>query len=99
MAAHAAAARNAPLGDAARFLSLLWQPGDVREVRIPKHNRFGHTAAGYFDCPEPLVAALRPWDGRANLYVTLNPTDPALLARAANRIDHRAAHTTADAHI
>ncbi len=36
------------------------------------------------------------WDGRANLYLTLNPVDPALLARASNRIVERAEHTTAD---
>src|SRR5207244_808836 len=39
------------------------------------------------------------WDGRANLYLTLNPVDPALLARAANRIDANARATTADADI
>ncbi len=65
-------------------------------MRIPKHNRFGHTASGYFDSPEALAEATARWDGRANIYLTLNPVDPALLARASNRIVERAEHTTAD---
>ena len=57
------------------FLKRLWQPGEVRELRIPRHNRFGHTASGYFDSPEKLAVASRKWDGKANIYVTLNPVD------------------------
>jgi hypothetical protein len=82
-----------------RFLSLLWQPGDIREVRIPKHNRFGSTASGYFDDLEKLISAVAAWDGRANIYVTLNPVDPALLARANNRIINKATLATADADV
>ncbi|MBM4438482.1 MAG: hypothetical protein FJ029_14925 [Actinobacteria bacterium] len=81
------------------FLELLWQPGDVRELRIPKYNRFGQTASGYFDSPERLARAAIAWDGRANAYVTLNPVNPALLARASNHTKPRAQHTTADADI
>ena len=79
-----------------RFLSLLWDSGDVREIRIPKHNRYGHTASGYFDGPETMATAAAGWDGQANLYVTLNPVNPALLPRAHNRIVERAESTTAD---
>lgn len=84
--------------DLARFVGLLWQPGDVREVRIPKHDG-RRTASGYFDDPDRLVAAVAGWDGRANLYATVNPVNPALLARAANRIDPNASATTADVDI
>ena len=82
--------------DLERFVTLLWRPGDVREVRIPGPRG---TDSGYFDDPAALAAAVRRYDGRANLYVTLNPVEPALLARAANRIRPRARSTTADAQV
>lgn len=82
--------------DAHRYLELLWQPGEVREVRLPRYNRYGHTASGYFSDPGAAAEASRAWDGRANVYVTLNPVAPALLARARERIIDRAEHATAD---
>ena len=82
--------------DFRRFLSLIWLPGEVREVRVPKYNKFGHTASGYFDSPDTLASAAARWDGRANLYITLNPVNPALLARAANRIAEKAESTSSD---
>jgi hypothetical protein len=99
MAARAVPSPNAPLGDAARFLSLLSQPGDVREVRIPKHNRFRHTAAGWFDSPEALLAAVARWDGQANIYLTLNPVNPALRGLAHNRTKDPIDSATADTDI
>jgi AAA domain len=81
--------------DLSTFVKLLWQPDDVREVRIPARR----VASGYFDDPDRLVEALAGWDGRANLYLTLNPVSPALLARAANRINADAKQTTSDADI
>ena len=72
-------------GDLERYVRLLWQPGDVREVRIPKADGY-RTHAGYFDDPASLAAAVSGWDGRANVYITINPVEPALLARAVNRI-------------
>ncbi|HZP26102.1 MAG TPA: hypothetical protein VFB90_03545, partial [Dehalococcoidia bacterium] len=36
------------------------------------------------------------WDGKANIYFTLNPVNPALLARANCRILPKAEKTTAD---
>ena len=38
-------------------------------------------------------------DGRGNVYVTLNPVDPALLGRAKNRIKEWPKHATADSNI
>ena len=73
--------------------------GDVREVRVLKHNKYGHTASGYFDSPETLAKAAVGWNDRANTYVSLNPVVPALLARGHNRILERAEHTTADVDI
>lgn len=85
--------------DGRAFLSFLWQPGEVRELRIPKYNQYGHTASGYFDDPTKLLAAVASWDGKANLYVTLNPVNPALMARANNRIKPKAENTTSDADV
>lgn len=79
----------------ADFLNVIWQPGDVREVRIPRYSGM-KTASGYFDDVAALVEAVTPWDGRSNVYVTLNPVAPALLARAANRIKDNVTSTTAD---
>ena len=85
---------NAELADDLRsFLAVLSRPGDVREVRIPTSRR---TDSGYFDDPVALAAAVRPYDGRQNVYITLNPVAPALLARAANRIKQGSRSTTSD---
>ncbi|MDQ2934073.1 MAG: DUF3631 domain-containing protein [Chloroflexota bacterium] len=77
------------------FIRALWQPGDVREVRIPKYDGV-KTAAGWFDDPDLLAGAVDGWDGKANVYITLNPVNPALLARASNRIQKPARATTSD---
>jgi hypothetical protein len=82
-----------PIDDLRSFLAVLSRPGDVREVRIPTSRR---TDAGYFDDPVALAAAVRPYDGRENVYITVNPVDPALLARAANRIRQGSRSTTSD---
>ena len=85
-----------PTSDLARFVGLLWRPGDVREVRIPTPGRID---SGYFDSPEALIAAVGPLDGRDNMYLTVNPVTPALLARAANRIKQRTRTTTGDTQV
>jgi P4 family phage/plasmid primase-like protien len=82
-----------------RFLNLIWFPGDVRELRCPHYNKYGQTASGYFDNPEALAKAASAWDGKANLYFTLNQVNPELQARASNRINGHAQHTTADTDI
>jgi putative DNA primase/helicase len=79
-----------------RFLSLLHGEDETVEIRVPKYGRFRLTAAGYFDDLDKAADAAIRWDGRANLYVTLNPVDPALLARSVNRMLDRADATTAD---
>jgi hypothetical protein len=79
--------------DLDRFLEVIWRPGDVREARILTPRG---TDSGYFDDPRRLAAAVAPYDGRHNVYLTLNPVAPALLARAANRIRPGSRSTTAD---
>lgn len=85
-------------GDARRFLSLLFdEPGRVVELRVPKPAGRRWTIAGYFDDPEALVRAAAKIDGCAEaVYVTLNPLNPALLARAANVTKSPMSTTTAD---
>jgi hypothetical protein len=75
------------------------QRGDVHEVRIPKTGRRG-TISGYFDNAEALANAVLPLDGTVPaIYITLNPVNPALMARAANRLRERAESTTSDADV
>jgi hypothetical protein len=64
----------------------LFRPGDVVELRIPDAPRKG-TVAGYFDDWEKLAKAAALFSGKApSVYITLNPVNPALLARCANRV-------------
>jgi len=73
--------------------------GHVYELRIPKAGRH-RTVAGYFDDIALLANAAAQWDGKAaGIYVTLNPVNPALIARAANRAKPYADTTTSDADV
>jgi hypothetical protein len=84
------------IADGAR---LLMAPGGVHEVRIPKAGRFG-TISGYFDDPEKLAAAVEEFDGcYPAIYISLNPCNPALLARANNRLKPYTEQTTSDNYI
>ena len=88
-----------PREEILRMCGLLMAPGDVHEVRVPKAGRRG-TIAGYFDDAERLADAVLSIDGTVpGVYVTLNPCKPALLARAANRLQDCAAVTTSDVDI
>jgi len=75
-------------------IKLLHPHGGVIEVRIP-HTRRG-TVSGYFDDMERLIQSVARWDGKANIYVTLNKIPRDLLARASNRLVEFAKHTTSD---
>jgi hypothetical protein len=58
------------------------------------------TASGYFDDISKAAAAAAKWSGRAPaVYVTLNPVNCALLARASNRLVERAKSATSDSDI
>jgi hypothetical protein len=81
-------------------------PGGVWEVRGPKTKRKGPrrffgTLSGYFDNRAAFVAAVRAITGEdvEALYVTLNPVNPALRSRAANRLKTDARETASDADI
>jgi len=88
-------------GEIGRALSLLFEPGQVIEVRAITEEGM---ASGYFDDPKALAAAVAPLDaaGTAGIYVTLNEVNPALLSRRANRVKMRLSKkdaTTADTDI
>ncbi len=89
-----------------RFLELLFEPGDVFEVRAPNCRdrpdaRYGYTCSGYFtyDSIEQAARQIADLDRAGiapGIYVTLNPVEPALLARSVNRIKTKARETTQD---
>jgi hypothetical protein len=80
----------------ARTYRLLIEPGSVCEVRIPKTRASG-TIAGFFDRPEPLIkAVVELREPAPGTYVTINPVNKALLARAKNRLQMRIDTTTSD---
>jgi hypothetical protein len=85
--------------EAARAVTVMFQRGDVVEVRVPKAGRL-RTMSGYFDDLKALVDALGEVDGKGpGVYITLNPVKPDLLARASNRVKPYAEITTRDADI
>lgn len=71
------------------MLKWLVKPGSVAELRIidVKDGNYSATYFGYFDNLEKMAAAAARFDGQAPaVYLTLNECNPALLARAANRM-------------
>jgi hypothetical protein len=91
----------ADLAEIRRGIGLLFEPGDVVEVRIPKTTRWG-TISGYFDDLDKLATEVHRADRSyrpTGIYYTINPCNPALLGRAYNRLKERAEITTADTDI
>jgi hypothetical protein len=77
-----------------RAVETLSDPGDVVELRAIKN---GSTAAGYFDDTGILSREAAKLDEQGfTVYITANPTNPALLSRAANRIKRPLKETTSD---
>lgn len=87
-----------PEAEIRRALRLLFEPGQVVELR--SLNTRWKTVSGYFDDMDKLARAALSLDGKVPaVYITLNPVDLALLARAANRLEKYARETTQDHHI
>jgi hypothetical protein len=87
------AAREITLHDPAevsRALELIVPRGDVVELRvlggIVLGDRRPLTLSGYFDDPDKLLAAIETVVSAQGFYLTLNKIDPALLARAMNKL-------------
>lgn len=71
----------------------------IFEIRIPKAGRY-RTIRGYFNDPAAATKAVCGWSGQVPaIYITLNPVNPALLARASNRLETYAENTTSDSDI
>ncbi|MGE3110104.1 MAG: YfjI family protein [Phycisphaerales bacterium] len=90
-------------------LKCLFRPGDVFEVRaLNLRERPGSTrkstGSGYFTYERihdaaRVIAELDDQERATGIYVTLNPVNPALVARADHRINPDAKQTTSDADV
>lgn len=90
----------------ADWLRLFVEPGQVVELRaLDVTQRYGKpaTVSGYFDYEhiDQLAKEALPLDGKATaVYFTLNPVNPDLLSRCANRVAvPKQGQTTSDTHI
>jgi P4 family phage/plasmid primase-like protien len=78
-------------------IRILFEPGQVVELRAPKAGKFG-TISGYFSDHEKLAQELADLSGGVGaVYYTLNPVNASLLARANNRTKTNSTNTTSDA--
>lgn len=75
-------------------INLFRNEGDVTEIRI-LHTKTG-TVNGYFDDAEKLAESIQPYVGKHDIYFSINPVNPDLLARANNRLQKYAKQTTLD---
>lgn len=86
--------------DVRRFVSLLARPGDVFELRgLARFQGQQHVTTGYFDDLDQLVRTAVERSGKDDgVYLTVNPVNPALLARAPKNKIRRAGSgdTTSD---
>lgn len=90
--------QNTAIAEIKQALSVLFRPGDVIEVRAL--NTPQGTISGYFNDFDLLAKAAAGLSGKVPaVYVTLNPVNPALLARRANKLVGRVKETTSDADI
>ncbi|MEW6457621.1 MAG: AAA family ATPase [Bacillota bacterium] len=80
-----------------KALEILHAPGQVVEVRILDGGK--GPISGYFSDWDKLTDAVKSYDGRANIYITLNPVHGALLARANNRLAVKPKNTTSDSDV
>lgn len=84
-------------------LQLLHEQGSVFEIRalgVPR-GKWQNTVSGYYDDHVRAAIDIVNLDmrGSKGIYTTINPVNPALLARANNRLVERPKHTTTDADI
>ncbi len=102
--------RATPLRPDPALLAAFWDalvvPGTVHEVRIPKTRRDGprrfyRPVIGYFNDRDRFVEAARTVTGEdaEGVYLTLNPVDSSLLARASNRLEQGAPNAAGDTHV
>lgn len=79
-------------------LDLMYAPGDVFEVRIPKTK--AGTISGYFNDTTLAAALIAKENGKhQSVYVTANPVNPDLLARSENKFTYGTFMTSSDADV
>lgn len=82
------------IGEILRTVHTLRRPGEVAEIRAFSGRG---TISGYFDDYQELARHATELDDKGyQVYVTLNPVLPALLARSENRLEWRPNATTKD---
>jgi hypothetical protein len=59
---------------------------ELRALNVTADGRRPYTLSGYFDDFERLATAAAQIRGAQGVYITLNPPNPAVLARCANRL-------------
>ena len=97
------AGADQPFRPVREALDLLIEPGSVAELRAIGAD--GRISSGYFDGPSRMATAAEVLDATgefSGIYLTLNPVNPALLSRRANRVQSRLSRrdaTTADGDI
>ena len=98
--------RSDNVSHALKAIEVLFQPGDVIEIRaldVGRNDRLAcSTHAGYFQFGNvtALAKAIRTLDGDAEgVYFVLNKLNPVLLARSSNRLKPRLKNTTTDVDI
>ena len=93
-------ADRSSIDDVRRFFELLARPGDVFELRgLVRVNGQQHVTTGFFDDLDQLTKIAVERSGKDDgVYVTINPVNPALLARAPKNKIRRAGNgdTTSD---
>src|SRR5438477_22911 len=78
-------------------LTSLTDNSQLIELRVLGINGKRRTDSGYFNDIQKLAKAAVSYDGRAEgIYFTVNPVNPALMARANNRVKEYVEHTTSD---
>ncbi len=81
-------------GEIWQTVQILRQPGEVAEIRAFSGKG---VSSGYFDDYRRLASCATQLDDKGyQVYMTLNPVLPALLARSDNRLESRLKATTAD---
>ena len=74
-------------------MEILWSPGTVVEVRIPKAildpsvPDKTSVVLGWFDNPQSIADKIACWPYTAEcIYYTINPTNPIFISKAKNRL-------------
>lgn len=81
----------------ARALEIFKRKDELSEIRILNTNE--GVVSGYFDDLEQMASEAILYDGKYNIFKTMNPVKPGLKERSPNRLTTRAKQTTADSDI